>query len=476
MSEEKNWGIRDFMAGMIDSDAIDDNLIPENAARSCQNFIARTMGKMKKRPGQARLNAADLGGFIQGLHAYYYGATPTRRLVAAYNGKAAYWNPGTTLFVEIRTGMNTSAPVLFEDCVNYLVACNGIDVPWKWDGTAVSALLNAPATAQFPTLHKEQLFVVPKSEPSTLYWSDFFQPEVWPSTNYQQIKEGDGDTIKALVKYLGELFIFKGRSIHSLRGTDVNDFRLDETDSKHGCVGPRAVVQSGIHLYYVSDDGIYLFNGMTSVNLTRQYVPKLWAGVNKEHLHKAACGVWNGLIWFALPEAASTVNNLLLIYRPPAGETPGAFWPWRGINASCFLDYNDGQQVLFYAGDSGAGYVNRQDVAGDDFTTTPITAYWEGKAYDMGMAEIEKKARKAFVQMSPDTAVAPTLAVSLNYGAFNVVSYVRVHSLVQQYRFVAQSRWRYLAPKFTHSAAGQCEIRGLLIPHKAKARPKVRGA
>ncbi len=469
----QNWGIRDFTAGLIDG--VDDNLLPDNASRNCQNFISRIVGKMKKRPGQARLNAVALGGFIQGLFPYYYGAAPTRRLVAAYNGSVGYYNAATDAFVEINAGLNASAPVFFEACVNYMVACNGINAPWKWDGTAVTALDNAPADAQFPVLHKEQLFVVPTSEPSTLYWSDFFQPEVWPANNYQQIKEGDGDTIKALIKFLGELFIFKGRSIHSLRGTDLDDFRLDEVDSRRGCVGPRAVVQRGVHLYYISDDGIYLFNGMSSVNLTREHVPRLWEGVNKEHLHKAACGVWDGLIWFALPEGASTTNNLVLIYKPSQGDSPGAFWPWRGIDASCFTEFNDGEQVFFCSGDSSAGYVVQQGLDDDDYGSTAITAYWEGKAYDMGVAEFEKIAKRAFVQMSPDTTEAPLLEASLDYGAFNVVAYERDDDLVQQYRFTDRSRWRYLAPRFSHSTAGQCEVRGLLIPFKAKQRPKVRG-
>ena len=559
----QNWSISDFSAGMIDK--VDNNLIPDNAASSCRNFISRTIGKLKRRPGQARLNAADLGGFIQGLHAYYYGSAPTRRLVAAYNGKAGYWNAPTSAFVEIKTGLNAAAMVQFENCVNFMVACNGVDAPWKWNGTTVSNLANAPADAQFPVLHKEQLFVVPKASPSTIKWSDFFLPETWPANNYQQVKDGDGDVITNLQKLLGQLVIFKERSIHVLRGTYVDDFQLQEAESAIGCVGPRAAVRHDMYIYFVSDQGICLFNGLKVINLTESAIPLTWAGVNKEHLHKAVAWVHDGLLHFAVPEGTSTTNDLVLVYVPPQGDSSGAWWPWRDIEASCAQVFNDGQNVYTYTGDATAGYVVQQDVGTEDFERqelrslslggatggtftlgdgvtdtaalafdataatiqtalegiygagnvtvvagftitfaasvggsaleanfalleeatnpvltmtqsafTPIEAYWVGKYFDVGSPEFEKKTKRAFVQVSPDTTNVPLLTISVDYGAFGNATLDRTDGLVQQYIVSLTSRWRYLAPKFTHSGAGECEVRGLLIPYKAKHKPKVR--
>ena len=470
--EEKPFEIRDFSEGLIDK--ADDNLLPENAARDCQNFIGHYIGSLKKRGGQEKVNpAAALGGPIQGLYAYYYG-TPitTRRLVAVGNGVAAWWDFGTSAWTNLRTGQNTTQPFLFETCIQYMVCFNGVNKPWKWDGTTVTDLANAPVDGQFPVLHKEKLFVVPASEPSTFCWSESFDPEEWPAVNYWSVKEGDGDEITCLRKHLGELIIFKRRSIHSFRGSSFEDFRLEELDSRLGCVGPLAAAALGPYLYFVSDEGLCVFNGMSATNLSYGRIPKLWGKINKEYLHKAVVGVWNNIVWFALPEGDSTYNNMVIAFIPEEG---GKVWPWRGINASCFQVFDNGTEDIFYSGDSNGGYIVRQDTGTDDFGS-PINAYWEGRVFDQGLPEYEKKAKYVFVQDSPDTINSVSVQVSLDYGEFKTLTMKANDSMERKFTIPFGSRkWRYLTPRLSHDQFGPCEVRGLLIPFKTGGRPKVRG-
>jgi hypothetical protein len=470
--EMQNWEIRDFSEGLIDK--ADDNLLPENAARDCQNFIGRYIGSLKKRGGQARLNPeAALGGPILGLYAYYYG-TPiaTRRLVAAANGVVAWWDFKDKKWTNLKTGLKTTNPFMFETCVNYMVCFNGLDKPWKWNGTTVSDLANAPADGQFPVLHKEKLFVVPVTDPSAIYWSESFQPEEWPEVNFWKVKEGDGDEITCLKKHLGELIIFKRRSIHSLRGTSLDDFRLEEMDSRLGCVGPLAAAALGPYLYFVSDEGLCVFNGMSATNISAGRIPKLWDRINKEKLNKAAVGVWDNIVWFALPEGESTYNNLVIAYIP--GSDGGKFWPWRGINASCFQPFDDGAKVVLYAGDSNAGYINQQDIGTDDFGD-PIHAYWEGRAFDQGLPEYEKKAKHIYVQDSPETINAVMLQISLDYGNFNTLNLKTNDGMIRDFLLPhGFNKWRYLTPRLSHDQIGPCEVRGLLVPYKTGHKPKVR--
>ena len=84
----QEFEVKDFSEGLIDK--VDDDLLPENAAADVQNFIGTKIGSLKKRAGQKRLNNTELGGFIQGLYAYYY--SNQRRLVAVANGTAYYWD------------------------------------------------------------------------------------------------------------------------------------------------------------------------------------------------------------------------------------------------------------------------------------------------------------------------------------------------------------------------------------------------
>lgn len=486
-----DWEIRDFSEGLIDK--IDDNLLPENAAQDCRNFISRTIGSLKKRPGQTRLNSsAELGGPVLGLYAYYYD-TPvaTRRLVAASNGVVAWWNPDTLAWVNLKTGQSITQSPMLETCVNYMVCFDGVDQPWKWNGSIVSNLENAPVDGRFPVLHKEKLFVVPVTEPSTLRWSDSFQPESWPGVNYWDVAKGDGDEITCLRKHLGELVIFKRRSLHTLRGTNLDDFRLEELDSRLGCVGPFAAAAMGPHIYFVSNEGLCVFNGMRAINISSERIPKLWARINKKYLHKAAVGVWDGLVWFALPEGQSTRNNLVLVFAPSAeGVLGGKFWPWSEIDASCFQAFDDGAQQVFYSGDSRTGFVNQQAVGTADFGL-PIHAYWTGKSFDQGSPEREKKARRVFVQLSPNTHSDVELQISLDYGVFDPLSLVIImvpaiavsssltlhaaNPLLKEYRFDVRGMWRYITPKLIHNSTDECEVRGIMVPYKMKNKPRIRG-
>ena len=181
----------------------------------------------------------------------------SRHLVVASSGGIYVWDGDS--FNTIKTGWgNIDTCVLLETCANYMVAFNGINTPVKWDGVAVSDLLNAPADGQFPTLHKETLFVVPKSHPSELWWSESFNPEEWPPDYYWRVKDGDGDVITCLHRLYDDQIVFKGRSIHIFRGTNLDDFSLYELEPEYWVVlvhGRLLLIKTGV--YFISEEGLF---------------------------------------------------------------------------------------------------------------------------------------------------------------------------------------------------------------------------
>jgi hypothetical protein len=217
------WEIRDFSAGQVEK--LNDNILPDNAAYECRNVIASRFGGLSKRKGQENLDSSPLPAAIQGLHPYYDPATDIRRLIAMSQGLGYLWDGtnftaltfsgassiigeaafpliGTPLWGEIMFDhpmgvfpVDPSAVTIFEDCVEYVICMNGVDAPWKWDGSIITTLTNAPSKGRYPILHKEKLFCVDADTPSTLEWSDSFDPETWTVTNYWDVRKGDGDEI-----------------------------------------------------------------------------------------------------------------------------------------------------------------------------------------------------------------------------------------------------------------------------------------
>lgn len=494
------WEIRDFAAGQVEK--LNDNILPDNAAHECRNFISSRFGGLSKRKGTDSLNDSALPAYIQGLHPYYYPATKTRYLIAMSQGYGYLWNGseftslsysgaesavGETSFPLIGTALwgetmfdhpmgtfpvNPTSVTLFEDSVNYVISMNGIDAPWKWDGSIITDLANAPSKGRYPVLHKEKLFCVDTDEPSTLVWSESFDPEDWPAVNYWDVSKGDGDEITCLLKFVDDLLVFKNRSIHALKGTSLDDFSMHEISAYVGCVGPRAAVVHDLKVYFVSEYGLYASNGMNVLNISEMVIPDTWNDINKTYIEKAAVTAWGDLIWVSIPYDNSSVNNLVLVYDPKQQS----FWPMTGIGVSCYAYYNDGsgEGVQLYGGDPSLGYVVVQDTGHED-NGVAIDAYWKGKYFDMGLPEIEKKARKVYVQDSPDTSEIVDVSVSLDYGAYNNITFNRTDGYTREYiTSNDNNRWRYISPMVSHSSTGACEIRGIIIPYKPKASLGVR--
>jgi hypothetical protein len=476
--------IRDFSGGMIDK--IEDHLLPENASPDLSNMIATEFGSIKKRPGQALLNSSDtsLGSAVLGLHAFY-STNGNRYIVAAANGSVSYWDTATTAFVEIKGSLSSTADYYFTVCHTTLgkdaiVVANGTDAPFMWDGTtdAVFSSSDCPGDGQFPTYHKDKLFMVSNADPSTILWSEEFAVDTWTATNLWRVKDGDGDVITALVPFLGELVIFKRYSIHSLRGNNLTDFRLDEIVPDKGAVVQKAIARKGNYLYFVADDGLYAYNGLRVVNIIQDALPNLWATVNKQYLSGSAVGTWDKYVWFSLPETTSVYNNMVLLYETPAdGAIGGKWWVLRGITASHFLQFTNGTELVFYAGDATTnGYIVQQWTTNVDDYGTNIDAYWYGKVFDVNYPDRKKKFGRVFTIDDPTTAsLDVTLQAKLDYNSTPTTLTEQTTDDVMIRSFVfpsSENTGRYMQPKVTHSSSLGCELRGLTFQYKTQVVPR----
>lgn len=439
------WSIADFSGGL--NNKLDDNLVADNQCTDVQNCAAVTVGQLQKRKGQAKLNSAVISTAVLGLYGYYYGdPVVNRKLITVFKDGTMYYWTGSAFTSTGKTGLSTSAQVLFETGVNYMIGMNGIDAPFKYDGTTASALANAPATGRCPVLHYEKLFCI--ADADTIRWSDNFAPESWPAVNTADFDKGDGDELSALFSYRRMLLVCKKRSIHKLTGSELSDFQQFKAGAKHGVAGPRAGVVDGLFFYYISADGIFQFDGSESTDLTANTIPLTWAGVNKNALESAVARRLGNYLWFHVPEGASTTNNLVLVYDMRFNS----WWIFRGIEAFSMIDYNDGTSVKTYTGHATQGYVVQQDTGFNDLGAT-ISAYWVGKNFDGGDPVRIKKFKKAFA-VDANGLVNSVFNYRLNYGTWRVPAAVTDLNDVRKYS-IPSGKCRYFQPKFTHAVLDQ---------------------
>ena len=140
------FGVRDFTYGYVDK--VDETKLAAGALKSAWNMFSRIVGRIDKRNGQAYLNTAEIGSPetghypIQGMETFYSGNL--KYLVVVVNGVAYSCTPPASEFTSFKTGLDADAPVMFAsamiDGVNCIIGFNGVDTPFKWDGTTCTDL------------------------------------------------------------------------------------------------------------------------------------------------------------------------------------------------------------------------------------------------------------------------------------------------------------------------------------------------
>ena len=471
-----DWSSDDWTGGLIDK-AID-NAIPDNSSRDCSNVVSRYVGLLQKRPGWNKLNSTPLGGEIQGMYPFYYGAiTPTRRLMVAANGKLSYWDAATAAFVDVATGLNTSAQMSMTSFADHLIYCNGVDAPRDWDGTTDIALANAPPKAMFFEIYASKVWTVDADYPSILRWTNNNSRIDWSGVNLWKVKEGDGDGITCAKSHSGDLTIFKRYSTHVMTGTTfdvtINPFRLNEIDPHIGCVGRFAAAVDGPLVYFVSDVGLCCFDKTQITNLTNLRIPKFWESIDKTYITRSAVAVDQlGLVWFSLPLNNSATNNVVLVYDP----TTGAFWPWTA-RLACFAMYDDGSTKIFFGGGTGVdtGYALQLNTGTSD-AGSAISAYWTSEYYTADTPERNKKIKKIFVTDSEDTSNVFAITVSrttASRGSYTAPTLKKTTGKLREFKLSGQKRCLEISYRLSHDALGAAEIRRVLMPFSVKNKPGV---
>jgi len=119
-----------------------------------------------------------------------------------------------------------------------------------------------PPKGRYITAWNKQLIVAGRSDAvNTVYYSDYESPEYFPSwTNSLIINTKLGDKITGLAPLANVLYIFQGKSIHTLMGDLINDaFKLSllSTAGEIGCAAHHTITEIHSNLFFLSDSGVF---------------------------------------------------------------------------------------------------------------------------------------------------------------------------------------------------------------------------
>ena len=377
--------------------------------------------------GLARLNSTTIesGEEIRGLVDYWRqgtsGSPSQKRVVHA--GTKILKDDADGTFTSIFTGLEDGAIPSYTTFDDLLIISSSstTDVPKSWDQTTAQDLAGTPPNFAFAVVHKDKVYAAGvASAPSTLYYSDTFDPENWTTgdSGSIQVDPGDGDSITGLVSHKGELWVFKGPykgSIHRVTGTSSSSLAKVPYIKGIGAVAHNTIFKFRDDIGFMWSDGT-----VRSLNATAAFGDylegSLSLSINKylmDHVNadllKQAWAVdhpTKGQVIISLPVDSSSTNNLVLAMDYRFGRDPIAMrWaPWPAIAAGAVARVidptNNNQPNIFFGGNDGFVRKSNQATRAIDGSTA-ITATITTPFINYGLPIEEKEISIASVGISP---------------------------------------------------------------------------
>lgn len=317
---------------------------------------------------------------------------------------------------------------------DWIIFANGADAAQYWDGKTEASMPLKPVQGATEdsegtellfsklTLLNERLWGgVTSAHPDRIYWSNTFDAEDWEFDYVDSENEGggfidvatfDGSRIRAIVAAFDDVLIFKDKSVHRLSGTYPGEFALSQVYGAEGTLAPRTVVYNGSRLYFLSSDGLCVYNGTSVASLSEagdRKLKEIWARINPSTVHLACAVIKDSVIYLAVPLDGSTINTHVIEYDVSTGvysivELPGVDdWLVLREGQKETLLYLDADTIYRY----GVGYT---------FHGEPINASWISPEITCGSLSSKKSTGRIYMTVdahSLDINKTPELRITM---------------------------------------------------------------
>lgn len=358
--------VRDFAGGLNLRDQ--PSQLAENESPSCMNATLNERGGAEKRLGYELDGPLDTGepdpfpaDVVNSHDSVVLG------LVLVQAGDEIYKRTAAGAYTLI-DDFTTAARVTFVDFDDVVVMVHPVDGIFTTDGSTFSSRVGDPIVGQAVAAWQGKVWV---ADGTTIYWSAIGDPATWsPSVDFVRLLEPDDrPVVKLTVSANGGLVAQKRRSSHRILDSETGANAT--IDPSHGAAGPLAAVTYEGLVVSISDEGIFVTDGLLPLEFVSSKVAPVFREENlaMASLADMAAGVYQDRVVFSLRRAGGTANDLTLEYHPQQGWiVPHSF------GASCFVTLTDEARTLFHGdgdliwktfvgGADAAGSADEADIA-----------------------------------------------------------------------------------------------------------------
>lgn len=309
-----------------------------------------------------KLSSSTDGG-VKGLfRAYRSNGTKT----------SLFWHGTSLLSVDDGTGATTSLTSslnasatryrarLVQDTVYFV---NGYEKPYKYDFTSVTQITASPYIPSLIEEHKGLLFYIDAEDKTRLYYTNFAAYDTFTSTDFIYVPAPKSyDSLTAMAKLNGVLYLFANRNKFQLLGSDNATFNLDEAQSQRGTFTQESLVYDNNYIFHADEEGIWQFNGTSEKNLALPFLEDYLALPHKDNLRLEL--YQNRLYVFHTPVGGSdntrcfVINLALDVYESLDADTFVGGTIGRHAQDDLFIQASNRVGALYYAEQETNDYDN----------------------------------------------------------------------------------------------------------------------
>ena len=220
-----------------------------------------------------------------------------------------------------------------------------------------------PPKGKLCLIHYNRLFIANNpDEPSALYYSDDGSADYFVPSDYQfNIRPDDGDQITFIKNLKGLLVVGKENTIQKVYtdgATPSTDWSISDPFSNIGCRAMYSAQETPLGIVYLSNDGLYKFDGQNSYLISEVVTPEI-NDILESNLGYCWGQYYKSQYFMAYPskKTSTAENNRILVFDMLANA-----YEIDIFSANCFTTFNSGTDWdVLYSGSSTDGKVYAHD-------------------------------------------------------------------------------------------------------------------
>ena len=306
--------------------------------------------------------------------------------------------------------------------VDKVMAVDGFNVPFTWNGTTFAELINAPSDvvgASFVAYHKNQMFFA-KGEVLT-----FTSPYTDSDFN---VANGSGviaigGLITGIIPFREALIIFTDKTISQLVGNTLQDFVLQPVTSKVGCVAPDTIQEIGGDVIFLGPEGLRLFSatdrvGDFNLGVVSKPIQAEMTSLISSSISFASCIIKKKSqyrIFGYNTTGMSTANAKGVLGTQMVGDNTMTMSWAETLGIKAYVadsDYENQTETLVFAHDDGFVY---EMESGNSFDGSNIIASFATPFVSINDPRIRKTFYKLFLYTDPQGGVTTSVNLKLDF-------------------------------------------------------------